>query len=87
MPKGERKDMLAFEITEDDVRIVLKRRGHRNAADTAPEAFEALDLDRIEDEALKVGISLESQVNAAYEEIHCQLVEQGLLQSPESGGE
>lgn len=71
---------LAFEITLDDVRNVMRQNEHGDASsESMRRAFDDLDLELIESAALNGGCEMEEQTNAAYEEIRSQLVEQGWL--------
>lgn len=71
---------MAFEITPDDVRNVLSQNGHKDVSnENVQKAFDELDLDSVESAALVGGCDLDSQTEAAYEEIRSQLVQEGWL--------
>jgi len=68
----------AFEVTTDDVLIVVHRMGKKISGDKAHEIHNALDHYKIEDEALRAN-DLDTQTDAAYDEIERQIKEKGLL--------
>jgi hypothetical protein len=76
----------AFGISEEDVENVLSKHWARVAnsdgkslENMAVDLFTHLDADAIERSALKGGVDLDDQTEAAYEEIERQLVERGVL--------
>ncbi|MDW5419123.1 hypothetical protein R6242_21350 [Iodobacter sp. CM08] len=75
-----------FEVTEDDVLLVLKRHAIRvldsqvkPLSVMAEELFDDLDLDDISAAALAAGVDMDDQTEAAHAEIAQQLVDQGVL--------
>lgn len=72
---------MAFEITPSDVRNVMRQNGHEADASigAANRAFDEIDLKAVEDAALNGGCEIESQTDAAHEEIRSQLVDLGWL--------
>lgn len=87
--------MEAFGISEEDVENVLRRHVARLRLVTAPpgaldyttvaeKLFGAIDQSAVERAALKGGVELEEQTDAAYDEIERQLVHQGVLEQRRS---
>lgn len=78
----------AFQITEDDIAMVLRRESLR-VADTQGRSFDdmasdlltEIDGDRIERAALKSGNDLEDQTTGAHDEIKIILEEMGVLKA------
>ena len=79
--------MQAFGINEEDIEKVLRKHWDRVAntdgksfEDMADELFTSIDAPAVERAALKGGVELEEQTDAAYAEIERQLVQQGVLE-------
>lgn len=75
----------AFEVTQDDVEVVLGRESFKKRIadanltistgnDDAEKIFDELDMDSIEKAALR-GDSMDEQTNLAHDEIENQMVE------------
>jgi hypothetical protein len=76
----------SFGISEEDIESVLSKHWARVAnsdgksfEDMAGDLFAHLDAGAIERAALKGGVDLDDQTEAAYEEIERQLVARGVL--------
>lgn len=79
--------MQAFGISEEDIENVLRKHWARVAntdgksfADMADELFTSIDASAVEQAALKGGVELDAQTDAAHSEIERQLVRQGVLE-------
>lgn len=78
--------MHAFGITEEDLENVLRKHwarivnsGGKSFEHMADDLFSSIDEAAVEGAALKGGVELEEQTDAAYEELERQLVERGVL--------
>ncbi len=65
---------LAFQITEDDVQIVLATMGVESTSENIESAFDELDYGRIEKDALSA-TDFDEQVNLAHLSIKEQICE------------
>lgn len=65
---------LAFQITEDDIEIVLAMMGVESTTDNIEAAFDEVDYDRVEKDALR-STDFDEQVNFAHLSIKEQIVE------------
>jgi hypothetical protein len=74
---------LGFEITPDDVFLVLERHREAKSVDdvAVKQAFDLLDGDEIEAAALQ-GDNLEEQTDCALRAIEACLIEEGMVTAP-----
>jgi len=71
---------LGWEVTEEDVMIVLERHNVIKTADEISVIYDSIDPDEVE-EAVMAYIDFDDQVEAALKEIELQLREHGIINS------
>jgi len=73
---------MTWEVTVDDVEIVLERHGIKKTKDEIDEIHDGLDFDKIEDTVLSYTMN-DSQISAMFDEIENQLMEDGVIETKE----
>lgn len=68
-----------FEVTQEDMEVVLDTHGIELPADRLEELFEDLDTDAISDVAMKASTDLMEQTDAALSEIETRLIDSGVI--------
>lgn len=73
---------MAWEVTVDDVEIVLERHGIKKTEEEISDIHDGLDFDEIEDAVLSYTMN-DSQYSAMFDEIENQLMEDGVIETKE----